>query len=162
MGDRFLEAGKIINTHGVRGEIKILPWADDPGFLTRFKRLYIDGSPLSILSSKIYKGCIIAALEGVDDLAGAAKLRNKTVFIDRDDASLEEGRYFVADLIGMRAVEAGSNAELGTVADILALPSNDVYVIQGAREILVPAVPEFVVEKNLDAGYIVFRLIEGM
>jgi len=162
MKKRFLEAGKIVNTHGMRGEVKLQPWADSPEFLTSFERLYIDGAPVKVLSSRVHKGCVIAALEGVYDIEGAIRLKNKTVSIDRDEVHLEEGRFFVADLTGLRAVDAETGEELGTLSDVMSLPSNNVYVIKGAREILVPAVPDFIKETNLEEGYILISLIEGM
>ena len=162
MGNRFLEAGKIVNTHGVHGEVKIQPWADSPDFIAGLERLFIDGSPVKLLSAKVHKGCVIAALDGVNDIDGAIRLKNKIVFIDRNDAPLDDGRYFIADLIGLRALDADTGEELGIVADVLSLPANDVYVIKGAREILVPAAPGFIVETDIDGGYIRLRLIEGM
>jgi len=162
MRDRFLKAGMIVNTHGVRGEVKILPWTDSAEFLAGFERLYIDGAQFKILSAKVHKGCVIAALDGVSDIDGASEMKNKTVYIDRDDVLLEDGRYFVADLVGLNALDAETGEELGTIADVLSLPSNNVYVIKGAREILVPAVPDFVVEVNIGAGFIKLRLIDGM
>ena len=162
MGNRFLEAGRIVNTHGVHGELKLQPWADTPGFLAGFGRLYIDGSPMNVVSARVHKGCVIAAFEGVTDIDSALKLKNKVVLIDRDDAEPLEGRYFVADLVGLRALDAETGAELGTVADVLSLPANDVYVIKGAREILVPAVPDFVDEVDLPGGAVRLRLIDGM
>ena len=162
MKDRFLEAGKIVNTHGVHGEVKIHPWADSPEYITGFERLYIDGASIKVLSARVHKGCVIAALDGVDDIDGAIGLKNKIVSIDRDDATLDEGRYFIADLIGLRALDAESGEELGTVADVLSLPANNVYVIRGAREILVPAAPDFIDEINVEGGYIRLSLIEGM
>ena len=162
MKSGFLEAGKIVNTHGISGEVKIQPWADTPGFLTGFDRLYIDGQPVKILSAKVHKGCVIAALDGVADIDAAIKLKNKIVHIDRVEAKIEEGRHFIVDLVGLRAIDAETGVELGTVADVLKLPANDVYVINGAREVMVPAVKEFIVETNIDEGYIKLRLIEGM
>ena len=162
MKSELLEAGIIVNTHGIRGEVKLQPWADSPDFLTGFEHLYIDGAPVKVLSVKVHKGCVIAALEGVDDIESAIKMKNKIVSIKRDDVLLEEGRYFVADLIGLRAVDAETGEELGTVSDVLSRPANNVYVISGEREILVPAVDEFVIEINTGEGYIKLRLIEGM
>jgi len=162
MINRFLEAGVIVNTHGIRGELRIKPWADTPGFLTGFEHLYIDGSPIKVLSAKVHKGCVIAALEGVTNIESAIRLISKTVSIKRDDVQLEEGRYFVADLIGLRAIDADTSEPLGTVTDVLNLPANNVYVISGEREILIPAVPGFVIETNIEEGYIKLRLIDGM
>jgi len=162
MKEKLLEAGKIVNTHGIRGELKLQPWADTPDFLASFKRLFIDGAPVEVLSARTHKGCVIAALEGVTDIDTAIRLKNKTVCIARDDVALEEGRHFIVDLIGLRALDAETGEELGIVDEIMPRPANNVYVIKGAREILVPAVPEFVIEINIASGYIKLRLIEGM
>ena len=162
MKEKLLEAGIIVNTHGIRGEIRIQPWADSPDFLAGFESLYIDGRPIKVLSAKIHKGCLIAALEGVSDINSAIRLKNKTICIDRDDVELEEGRFFIADLVGLRALDSESGEELGIVAEVLTRPANNVYVIRGKREILVPAVPEFIIETNIPEGFIRLRLIEGM
>jgi len=162
MQDNLLESGKIVNTFGVRGEVKIQPWADTPDFLTGFEHLYIDGAPVKVLSAKVHKGCVIAALEGVVDVEGSIKLKNKTVSIAREDVQLEQGRHFIADLVGLRAIDSTTGGEIGTVTDVLTLPANNVYVVKGAKEILIPAVPEFVREININEGYISFNLIEGL
>jgi len=162
MDKELIEAGKIINTHGIRGEVRLQPWADSPDFLTGFERFYIDGEPVKVISLKVHKGGAIAALEGIDDIKAAISMKNKVISVKREDIKLEEGRHFIADLIGLRAVDAETGQELGTVADVLSLPASNVYVIKGEREILVPAVPEFIVETNIEAGYIRLRLIEGL
>ena len=159
---KLLEAGIIVNTHGIRGEVRIKPWADSPDFLTCFECIYIDGAPVKVISARVHKTFVVAVLEGVSDIDGAIKLKNKTVFIDRDEVELEEGRHFVADILGLRAIDAETGEEIGAVADVLSLPANNVYVIKGAREILVPVVPDFITETNVDAGYVKIRLIEGM
>ena len=161
MNDTLIETGKIINTHGIRGEVKLQPWADSPGFLTDFDHFYIDGVPVKVLSAKVHKGCVIATLEGVNDIDAAIKMKNKIIKVKREDIKLEENRYFVADLIGLRAEDADTGGNLGEIRDILSLPSHNVYVIKGEREILVPAVPEFIIETNLTDGYVKIRLIEG-
>jgi len=162
MKNEYIEAGKVVNTHGVNGEVKLQPWADSPGFLTGFEHFYIDGVPVKVLSARVHKGSIIATLEGVDDIDAAIKMKNKVIKVKKDDVQLEEGRHFVADLIGLRAVDAETGETLGIVDDVLALPSNNVYVVKGEREILVPAVPEFIIETNLENGIIKLRLLEGL
>jgi 16S rRNA processing protein RimM len=162
MKNELIETGIIVNTHGIHGEVKLLPWADSPEFLAGFDKLYIDGVPVRVLSAKVHKGNVIAALEGIDGIEAAAKLKNKVVEIKKDDAPLEEGRFFITDLIGLCAIDAESGEVLGTISDILTLPASNVYVIKGEREILIPAVPEFVVESNVKEGYVKFRLIEGL
>ncbi len=157
----FLEAGQIVNTHGVRGEVKIVPWADSPEFLAGFKTLYINGCGRRVLSRKIYKGCLIAALEGVEDVNAAMALKNKTVCIRRSDAKLPKGSFFIADIMGARVVTEDGE-EIGPLADVLEIPSGNVYVVKGERERLIPAVPEFILKTDVDAGVITVRLIEGM
>ena len=162
MKDEYIETGKIVNTFGNRGEVRVQPWADSPGFLTGFDYFYIDGAPVKVLSAKVHKGCVIAALEGVEDIDAAIRLKNKIIKIKKADVHLEEGKYFVTDLIGLKVINAETDENIGTLVDVLSLPSNNVYVIKGEREILVPAVPEFIIETDLTDGFIKIRLIEGL
>ena len=161
MRKQFLEAGKILNTHGVRGEVKIQPWTDSPSFLCKIKTLYIDSTPVSVVSARVHNGIVISKLDGYDSIDDSLRLKNKIVFLNRDDVTLEEGSYFLQDLIGLKAISVTGD-DLGVMDDILELPAGNVYVIKGAREILVPANDEFVREVNIDGGYIKFSLIEGM
>ena len=162
MGDRFLEVGKITGTHGVGGEVRIFPWTDAPDFLLDFSRVFIDGEQFDLSSARIHKSFILAAFKGVDDLDKAIRLKNKTVFIDRNDVSLGEGYHFIADLIGLNAIDVNSGELIGVVTDIMSLPGNDVYIVQGTREILIPAVDDFVKEINTDLGFIKFLMLEGL
>lgn len=162
MKKQFLEAGKIVNTHGLRGEVKIQPWADSGDFLLPFEYFYIDGAPVKVLGSKVHKNSLIAALEGVDNINGAMALKNKIIFIDRNEAKLPENVSFIQDLEGLSVIDADSGEVLGVLSEVLSLPSNEVFVIQGEREYLVPAVPEFIIETNLGEGYVKIRLIDGM
>lgn len=162
MTKQHLEAGKVTSTHGVRGEVRIQPWTNSPEFLCGFKTLYIDGAPLKVLLSRPHKTGVITLFEGVDSIDAAVRLKNKTVYIDRSDAHLEAGEHFISDLIGLSAIDDVTGEELGKISEIITLHPNNVYVINGKREILVPAVPEFVKKINLDEGRITFSLIEGM
>ena len=162
MSKQFLEAGVVANTHGLHGEIKIHPWADSPDFLTGFDRIFVDGNPVKVVSSRVHKSMVIASLEGVSDFDSAIKLKNKTVSVSRDDVSPDDGRYFIVDLIGLTAIDAVTGEELGKLQDVLNLPSNDVYVIRGQREILVPAVPDFIEEVNISQSYVKINMIEGL
>lgn len=163
MKNRYLEAGKIVNTHGIAGEVKILPWADGPEFLLDFDTLYIDDQPVELKGARVHKNCVLAKLAGIDDINQAMKLRDKIVCIDREDVELEEGAFFLADLMGLEVREAETGKVLGTIHDILTPPANNVYVVRGGeREYMIPAVPEFILETNIDDGYLLVRLIEGM
>jgi 16S rRNA processing protein RimM len=158
--EQFLEAGKIVSTHGTRGEVKILPWADSPQFLLRFEQLYINGEPYRVAAARVQNTCVLCKFSGIDDINDAMRLKDKVVCIDRSDAELDDGAVFVADLIGLRVLSG--DEEIGKIADVLQPPSNDVYVVRGAHEYLIPAVKEFVTEVNVAGGYVRVKLIEGM
>ena len=158
---RFIEAGKIVNTHGVRGEVKIEPWVDSPEFLKQFKALYVEGAEMRVVSTRVHKRFVIAALEGVGDVNAAMALKNKTVYIDRTDAKLPKGSFFLADIFGARVVtEEGE--ELGILSDVLDNPGQRVYVVKGETERLIPAVPEFILHTDVEGRVITVHLIEGL
>lgn len=161
MKKQYLEAGQIVNTHGIRGEVKIKPWADSAAFLEEFEELFVDEKPVRVLRSRVHKNCLIATLEGVEDVNAAARLKNKIVYIDRDDAVLPEGSYFIQDLLGAKVVDEAGTV-LGHLDDVMEMPASNVYVVKGEREILIPAVPAFVLNTDVEQGIITVRLIEGM
>lgn len=158
----LIEAGQIVNTHGIRGEVKIVSWCDSPDFLCSFDVIYIDGSPVRVRSARVHGGTVLAVLEGVDTVNDAICLRDKVVFIDRSGIELPDGRYFIADLIGLNVLDNQTGASIGTLSEVLTLPANDVYVVRGAREYMIPAVPSFVAEVDLAAGTLRVNLIKGM
>ena len=163
MKNKFLEAGQIVNTHGIKGEVKIVPWCDTPEFLCDFDLLYIDGKPVDVEVMRAHKGNVIAKLAGINDVDAAMALKNKVVSIDRSDVELPEGRHFIADLIGLEVRDADTGAVLGVINDVLTPPASEVYVVKGnGKEYMIPAVDEFLIETDVDAGYVRVRLIEGM
>lgn len=157
----FLDCGQIVNTHGIHGEVRIVPWADSPDFLCRFSTLYVDGKPIEVASSRVHKGSVIARLHGVDTVDQAMALKGKTAQIRRADAKLPDGAFFLADIIGLDVVDEAGN-KLGILKEVLSPSFQQVYVVEGEREIMIPAVPEFIFETNIEAGYLKVRLIEGM
>ena len=160
MRSEFLDAGQIVNTHGIRGEVKVLPWCDSPEYLTGFQRVLISGSEFTVERARVQGTCVLMKLRGVDDVNEAMKLREKTVQIFRADAPLEEGRNFISDLIGLPVLADG--VQIGELTDVIQLPSNDVYEVKGEGTYLIPVVDDFVQEVNAEAGYINVKLIEGM
>ena len=161
MANQLLECGKIVNTHGIRGGVKIQPRADSPEVLCALPALYIDGAPVALRSARVHKGNVIALLEGVSDVDQAMLLKNKVVWLNRDDLRLPEGTFFLADLIGLRVVDE-EGQELGILNEVLSPSRQQVYVVKGDRELMIPAVPQFILETNVAGGYIKVRLIEGM
>ncbi len=159
--EKYLEAGQIVNTHGVRGEVKIMPWADSPEFLQKIKTLYIGGEGVRVTASRVHKGFLLAKLDGVDDVNAAMALKNKTVYIARKDVRLPKGSFFIADIIGAKVVTE-DGAELGTLADVMEMPAQNIYLVKGEREIMIPAVDEFILNTDVKNGVVTVRLIEGM
>ena len=138
MKEQYLEVGKITNVHGIMGEVRVQPWADSPDFLCQFKTLYVDSShwPIQVERARVHKNMVILK---------------------------PEGSFFLADLMGMEVRDAASGAVLGQIADILTLPANNVYVVRGgARELMIPAVDQFIAEVNVDEGYLRVNMMEGL
>jgi len=158
----FIEAGRIVNTHGVIGEVKIEVWLDSPQFFKSFKKLYLkSGEELKVLSAKTHKGFVIAKLEGIGDINAAMRLKGKDVSIRRSDAALPKGAFFLQDIIGAKVLEEDGR-EVGRLVEIMERPSSNIYVVRGETEHLIPAVPEFIMSTDAEAGIINVRLIEGM
>ena len=163
--EQYLEIGKITNVHGIMGEVRVQPWADSPEFLCQFKTLYVDKAhwPIEVERARVHKNMVILKFHGVTDVPSALAMRNAILYIDRKDANLPEGTFFLADLYGLEVRDAQSGAVLGKVADILTLPANNVYVVRGGeRELMIPAVPQFIAETNPEGGYLRVNLIEGL
>ncbi len=161
----FLEVGKFVGTHGVRGMVRIQPWSDDGEFLTQFKNFYLDSGKIKIEMSKItpHGNVVIAAVKGVDRIEDAEKLRGQVLYIKRDDAHLPEGRYFVSEIIGAQVFDADTDALLGTLTDVSPTGANDVWHIKsGEKEYLVPAIPNVIVNVDIDTDKIVIRPLKGI
>lgn len=155
---QFLEAGEIVTTHGVRGEMKVLPWSDGPDFLLGFKRVCIQDKEYAVESCRVQKSCNLLKLKGVDSIDDAQLLRGKTVQVYRSDAP--DDIIFIAELVGIRVFAHGE--EIGQVTDVLDYPGNKVYVVRGEHEYMIPAVKQFVLSTDLDAGVMQVELLEGM
>ncbi len=155
---QFLEAGEIVTTHGVRGEMKILPWADGPDFLVDYKRVRIGGTEYKVESCRIQKNCNLLKVQGVDTMEAAQALRGKTVEIYRQDAPAD--MIFVTELIGVSVF--ADDKEIGKIADVLDYPGNKVYVVKGEYEYMIPAVKQFVLSTDMEKEVMQVRLIEGM
>lgn len=158
--ERYLEAGLIVATHGVRGEIKVLPWADGPEFLLEFDHIYVNGKCYAVESSRVHKTCALLKLEGLDTIEAVTPLMQQVVKVDREEVELEEGYHFIADLIGLKVVSEGQ--VIGVLKEVLSLPGNDVYVVKGEHDYMIPVVKEFVEEPDFEAGTVTVHLIEGM
>ncbi len=164
----LLQVGVITTTHGVRGEVKVFPTTDDPARYKDLEKVIMDTGKekreMKITSVRFFKNLVIVKFEGINDMTEAEKYKKATLWIKREDAvELEENEYFIADLIGLRAV-SDEGEELGNIADVLQTGANDVYVIrkEGTSDLLVPAIHECVKDVNLEAGMITLHLLPGL
>ena len=155
---QYLEAGQIVTTHGVRGEMKVLPWADSPDFLMEFDRVRIDGKEYNVESCRIQKSCNLLKLEGIDSMEAAQAMHGKTLEIYREDA--DPDIIFAAELIGIEVYQ--DDLLIGKLVDVLDYPGNKVYVVKGEKEYMIPAVKAFVLSTDMDCNRMQVKLIEGM
>lgn len=149
MKKQYLECGKIINTHGFKGTVKLESWCDSPQILAELPCLYLQKGaeylPVRVLHTSIFRQFVLADLEGVDSEEAANRLRNTVLFASRDDIPVEEGDHFIVDLIGLPVKDADSGVELGTLTDVNTRGATDLYIVRTqSGEYMVPAVPQFI------------------
>ena len=155
---QYIEAGEIVNVHGLRGEVKVLCWLDDPEMLCEFDRCRIQGREYTMEQVRVQKTCNLVKLQGIDTVEEAQKLRGKTVELYRED--IDEEVIFAAELIGMEVFAEGKN--IGKIAEVLSYPGNSVYVVKGQYEYMIPAVNQFILNTDMEANTMQVKLLEGM
>ena len=164
--EKFLECGKIINTHGVRGTVKVESWCDTPEDLASLKRIsFKRGDSFDtrkVIRASVFKQFVLMDIEGVSSIDDATVLKERVIYADRKDIKIEEGAYFIADLIGLPVIDKETGDVIGTLCDVLNLGASDIYTIKTENgEKMIPAVPEFIKEVDVEKGIFV-SLIEGM
>jgi len=162
----FLECGKIVTTHGIKGELKVEPWCDTPDYLKHFKTLYLGGekTPLSVEQCRVQKNMVLLKVKGIDTMNEANALRGKLLFLRRADAPIDEGDYFIQDLIGLSVEDADTGESYGALTDVLQTGANDVYELtfQNGRTYLIPAIGEVVLSVDLEGGVMKIRPLKGL
>jgi 16S rRNA processing protein rimM len=154
----YIEAGEIVTTHGVRGEIKVLSWLDSPEMLCEFDRCRISGREYVMDSVRVQKTCNLVKLRGIDTMEDAQKLRGKTMELYRED--IPDELIFASELVDVEVYADG--ACIGKIKEVLDYPGNSVYVVQGEREYLIPAVKEFILSTDLEKNQMQVKLLKGM
>ncbi len=163
----FLEVGQIVGTHGVRGEMRVNPWADGPEFLKQFKTLYYDNSgekSVKVLSARPHGNVVILKLDGVDTVEAASAMRNRVLFIKRADAKIPAGSYFISELIGCDVLDADNNEICyGVLSDVSETGANDVwYIEKDGEEYLLPAIPDVVKAVDVAANKVEIKPLRGI
>ncbi len=166
MQNKYIECGKIINTHGCHGGLKLESWCDSPEVLADFKRIFIkknaDFVEYKVKKSAIFKQFVLFDLAGISDMDAALALKGTVIYADREDFALEEGEYFIADIIGIEIRDADTDALLGTLSEIINRGAQDIYVVKTDKgDVMIPVVDEFVIRVEVGKAIYV-RPIPGM
>lgn len=166
MNKDYLECGKIINTHGIKGAVKAESWCDSPYVLAELERVFVQQGTsfkeYEIINSSVFKQFVILELDGVLTIESAEKLKNQVIYLSRDDIELEENEIFIADLIGLKVIDLDTQEVYGEIINVINTGASDIYVIQTPNgEAMMPAVKEFVKNIDLSSGVYV-KPIEGM
>ena len=159
-----LEIGQIVNTHGLRGDLKVMPWCDDPAVFDELAYVIIDGVEYDIEKSRMQKNMVLLKLEGIDDINEAEKYRNKVLTVPREEmGDLPEGTYYICDLLGC-VVETVDGRNLGKITDIIKTGSNDVYVVEdiGKKQVLIPVIEQVVKSVDIDEKKVLIEPLKGL
>ena len=155
---QFIEAGEIVTTHGVRGEVKVLCWLDDPEMLCEFDRCRISGKEYKMTEVRVQKTCNLVKLQGIDTMEAAQAMRGKVIELYRDD--IDDEVIFAAELMGVEVYAEGTC--IGKITDVLDYPGNSVYVVKGEHEYMIPAVKQFILSTDVEKNVMQVKIIEGM
>lgn len=162
---QYLEIGKIVSVFGLKGEIKVQPWCDLPELLCEFDTLYWkSGTPVKVERARVQKNIVVMKLEECDTVEAAQKLRGRVLYMDRNDVELEEGAYFVQDLIGMKVIDAESGEEYGELTEVSETGANDVYHIKSSegKMYYIPAIPDVVKETDVEGQLMKITPLPGL
>ncbi|MBE6742329.1 MAG: 16S rRNA processing protein RimM [Ruminococcaceae bacterium] len=162
----FLEIGKVNNTHGLKGEVKLEMWCDGIDYIRQLKTVYLDdggNKPLSIVSARPQKNIAIMKFAEISTIEEAEELKNKVLFCNRNDAEIDDGAYYLADIIGCTVVDIESGREYGKIADIMNYGSSDIYdVVSGKKHSLIPAIPDVVKEIDTEKQIVLIKAMKGL
>lgn len=169
--EKYLECGKAVSTHGIRGTLRLECYCDTPETLAKMRTLYKkekDGSytPMRVRAASVQKSMVLVSFADITTVEAAIPYKGTTLYADRSDFRLPAGAVFVADIIGLPVLDADSGEKYGTLADVITPGGREVYVVEDVRggSFMIPAVDEFV-KKIVDDGEgegIFVKLIEGM
>ena len=158
-----IQVGRIVNAHGIRGEVRVQPRDADPYLLTAFKTFYIDGKPFTPTANHVHKSLVLMKFPGVDDMDAALAMKEKVLYIRRDDADLPEGEWFDDELLGLQVYDTKTGDLLGELIRVDPYPAHKVYTVKGAKTYLIPAVKGAFIESiDMDANRMEVHVWEGL
>lgn len=158
-----LEIGQIVNTFGIKGFVKVKPFTDDISRFDYLKNVYIKEKQYEIEDVKYHKDMVLLKFKGIDKIEDAESLRNSYLEINREDGNLEEGAYYIVDLLGLDII-TDTGKVLGKLDDIYNTGSNDIYVVKDelGKQLLLPAIKDVIKEINLEEKKITVHLMKGL
>ncbi len=160
---RFLEAAKVVNTHGVAGEVKLENRTDGADILKKLPALFIDGNEYKVARARVIPGdFVLAKLDGVNDLDQALKLKGKSAFARREDIPKKDGAHFIADIIGLPVIDDESGETYGVLCDVQTPAVQEIYCVKtpSGNVVMIPNVPAFIKRIDEERGIFV-SVIEG-
>ncbi|MGN1134378.1 MAG: ribosome maturation factor RimM [Oscillospiraceae bacterium] len=161
----LLEIGKIVTVFGIKGEVKVQPWCDSPEFLCQFDKLYYkSGTEVNVERSRAAKNMVVMKIEGIDSIEQAQTIRNRVLYMNRDDVELEKGCYFVQDLVGLKVIDTRLQKEYGTITEVFETGANDVYTVKAddGKLYYIPAIPDVIDRVDIDGGKMYITPLEGL
>ena len=165
--DRYIECGKIINTHGCKGGVKAESWCNFPEDLASLEKVFlkVQGAfkEYKVKKSSVFKQFVLFDLEGIIDMDMAVALKGQVIYADKNDFQLDDGEFFIADVIGLDVIDINTKIKYGTVSDIINRGASDIYVVKTENgEAMIPAVEEFIKEVDIENNTVLICPIDGM
>jgi len=165
MKSKFIETGKIVNIHGLRGEVKVMPWSDSPDFICQFDVIHVLKlkKPYVVEYARVHKNSVLIKFKGIDTPEAANNMRSDIIYLRREDIKLEEGVYFVSDILGMTVKDSSDGRVYGKIIDVHKTGANDVYEIEkDGKSYLIPAIPDVIVSIDIENSVMVISPLEGL
>ena len=162
---QFLEAGKIVGTHGIRGEMRVEVWCDSPEFFCQLNTVYLNEGKTPIkVKSRPHKNIALVKAQGVESIDDAEKLRGKILYMNRNDVSLDDGEYFIQDLMGLEVYDVDSGVLYGKITDVFPTGANDVYQItdDNKKDYLIPVIDDVVISIEPENGKVLIKPLKGI
>lgn len=166
---KYLECGKAVSTHGVRGTLRLECYCNDTETLAKLRRMYKKAPsgefvPMKVRAASVQKNMVLVTFENITTLDEAILYKGTVFYADRDDISRDKGDVFIADMIGLDVVDEESGEKYGVLKDVISPAGRDIYVVDDVNggEFMIPSVAEFIRNIDVDSGKIVVHLIEGM
>lgn len=166
MYKKFLEIGKVVGTHGIRGEMKVELWSDSSQALSNIKHIYTDENgknDIGMTSFRFQKAFMLLKIESASDPTEADSFRGKVLYVNRNEINIGKGSFLIAEIIGLDVIDGITDQNYGKVTDVIRTGANDVYIVNdGKNEYMLPAVESMIKSIDIENSKIITTPIEGI